>query len=156
MGNFSVQDKEFAARVRASFARQGFMEYVGAYLNQIDPGYVEIHVPFNDQISQQHGFFHGGLIGTIGDTAAGYAAFSLMPQNASILTVEYKLNLMAPAEGEMLIARGRVVRAGRTLTVCQCDIYVARNNSQKHCAILLGTFMTMANTPDKSIDKSVR
>ena len=146
---FDVRNRDFESRVRASFARQGFMEFIGANLQQVTAGAVEIQLSYKKEFSQQHGFFHGGLIGTLADNAGGYAAFTLMAASDSVLTVEYKLNLMAPAFGDLLIARGRVLRAGKNLTVCQSDIYVARNNGQKHCATMLGTFMTMAGLRDE-------
>ncbi|MFQ5766297.1 MAG: PaaI family thioesterase, partial [Rhodospirillales bacterium] len=115
--SFTAPDPGFAARVEQSFAAQGIMVTIGARLTRIEPGYCEIELPYSDAVSQQHGFFHGGAIGTIADSAGGYAAFSLMDADDGVLTVEYKLNLMAPALGERLIARGRVLRPGRTLTV---------------------------------------
>ena len=107
--DFTAPDPDFAQRVEASFAAQGMMGHMGARLRLIEPGVCEIELPYADGVSQQHGFFHGGAIGTIADTAGGYAAFSLMEASDGVLTVEYKLNLMAPAQGELLIARGRVV-----------------------------------------------
>lgn len=149
MVNFKTRNKQFAKRVKDSFKRQGFMAHLGAQINDIKAGQVEIRVPFEPFLSQQHGFFHGGLIGTIGDNAGGYSAFTLMAATDSVLTVEYKLNIMAPALGEFLVARGRVLRPGKTLTVCQSDIFVSRNGVDKLCATLLGTFMTMADAADE-------
>ncbi|MCP4185901.1 MAG: PaaI family thioesterase [Hyphomicrobiales bacterium] len=124
------------------------MTHLGAQIDNIKAGQVEIQVPFSKHLSQQHGYFHGGLIGTIGDNAGGYSAFSLMAASDSVLTVEYKLNIMTPAKGELLVARGRVLRPGRILSVCQSDIFVSRNGIEKLCATMLGTFMTMAEAPD--------
>jgi uncharacterized protein (TIGR00369 family) len=149
LANFEIRNAQFAERVNDSFNRQGFMTHLGARIDKIKAGQVEIHVPFEKHLSQQHGFFHGGLIGTIGDNAGGYSAFSLMAATDSVLTVEYKLNIMAPAMGELLIARGRVVRPGRMLSVCQSDIFVSTKGVEKLCATMLGTFMTMADAPDE-------
>jgi uncharacterized protein (TIGR00369 family) len=104
-------------RVRASFARQGIMGHLSAMLTEVKPGYCEIRLPFRPELSQQHGYFHGGVIGTLGDSAGGYAAFTLMPTDAGVLTVEYKMKLLAPGDGRWLIARGRVIKAGRSLVV---------------------------------------
>ena len=108
----------FEARVRASFARQRVMETLGAVMTRVEPGSVEIVLPYRADLTQQHGFIHAGIAATILDSACGYAAFSLMPADVAVLTVEYKINLLRPAKGERLIARGRVVRSGKTLTVC--------------------------------------
>src|SRR5277367_5598970 len=108
-------DLLFAERVRASFTRQNAMALIQATLPVIEHGRTEIHLPLWSGIEQQHGFVHGGVVGMIADSAGGYAAMTMVPANASVLTVEYKMNLVAPADGEMLIARGHVVRPGRTL-----------------------------------------
>src|SRR5438477_9230656 len=102
-------DPNFEQRVKESFLRQEFMSYIGAILYAVKPGYCEIHLPYKKELSQQHGFFHGGIVGTIADNVGGYAAFSLMPATASVLTVEYKLNLLAPADGDLLIGQGEVI-----------------------------------------------
>src|SRR3972149_6456085 len=106
MAAFEARDPDFAGRGAKSFASQGIMGHIGARLRLIEPGYCEIELPYSDSVSQQHGFFHGGVIGTIADSAGGYAAFSLMGATDGVLTVEYKLNLMAPAGGGMVVARG--------------------------------------------------
>src|SRR5690349_13792470 len=98
------------------------MAFLGAELARVEPGLVEIALPYRAELTQQHGFFHGGIVSTIADTAGGYAAFTLFPADASILTVEYKINLVAPADGERLVARGRVLKPGRTLTVCEFEV----------------------------------
>ena len=117
MPQFKPANPDFESAVRESFSKQGIMRHIGAALNSIRPGFVEICVPYSEELSQQHGFFHGGVVGMIADSAGGYAAFSLMAAGDGILTVEYKVNLMAPADGDLLIARGEVLRPGRTLTV---------------------------------------
>ena len=142
------KNPDFAQRVRDSFARQGAMALIGAELVRVEPGLVEIALAFRPELSQQHGYFHGGIVGMIADSAGGYAAFSLMPEDSSVLTVEYKINLLAPAHGERLIARGRVTKPGRTLTVSQVDVAVIRGGQETLCATSLQTLMTMAGKSD--------
>ena len=141
MKDFEAKDPDFAERVRKSFDAQGIMDHIGATLTLIDPGVCEIELPYSDAVSQQHGFFHGGVIGTIADSAGGYAAFGLMDAEDGILTVEYKLNLMAPADGALLVARGQVVRAGRTLTVARAEVGVVKNGVEVACAAMQQTLM---------------
>ncbi len=154
MGQFKAADTGYEARVRDSFSRQKFMATIGAELLSVEPGEVEILVPHREELCQQHGLFHGGVIGTIADNACGYAAYSLMQPQNSVLTVEYKLNIMSPAKGEALIARAHVVRPGRRVSVCQADIYVVRLDEEKLCATALGTFITLENTSDHSLDSA--
>ena len=137
-------DPDFAARIRASFGRQKAMALIGAALTSVAPGAVEIALPFREDLTQQKGFVHGGIIGMIADTACGYAAYSLMPADSSLVTVEYKINILAPA-GTSLIARAEVVKAGRTLTVARAEVY-ARDG--KHIATMQQTLMMLAGTPD--------
>jgi uncharacterized protein (TIGR00369 family) len=134
-------DPRFRDKVLASFAKQGLMLHLGAEITVLEPGRCEITVTFRPELTQQHGYFHAGVSGAIADSAAGYAAFSLAPAESNILTVEYKLNLVAPAAGETLVARGRVERAGRTLTVCRSDVYAIRGGEEKLCATSLSTMM---------------
>ena len=141
MKDFEATDPDFAERVRKSFDVQGIMDHIGATLTLIEPGVCEIELPYSDAVSQQHGFFHGGVIGTIADSAGGYAAFGLMDAEDDILTVEYKLNLMAPADGDLLVARGQVVRAGRTLTVARAEGGVVKNGVEVACAAMQQTLM---------------
>ena len=141
MKDFEATDPDFAERVRKSFDVQGIMDHIGATLTLIEPGVCEIELPYSDAVSQQHGFFHGGVIGTIADSAGGYAAFGLMDAEDGILTVEYKLNLMALADGDLLVARGQVVRAGRTLTVARAEVGVVKNGVEVACAAMQQTLM---------------
>lgn len=141
MKDFTATDPDFAERVRKSFDAQGIMDHIGATLTLIEPGVCEIELPYSDAVSQQYGFFHGGVIGTIADSAGGYAAFGLMDAEDGILTVEYKLNLMAPADGDLLVARGQVVRAGRTLTVARAEVGVVKNGVEVACAAMQQTLM---------------
>jgi uncharacterized protein (TIGR00369 family) len=140
---FQPADPAYAERVRASFARQGFMREIGARIAALAPGACEIELDYHDRLSQQHGFFHGGIVGTLADNAGGYAAFTLMPADASILTVEYKVSLLAPAAGERLISRGTVVRAGNTLTVSRSSVYVRKGGNERLCAEGLVTLMAL-------------
>ena len=141
MKDFTATDPDFAERVRKSFDAQGIMDHIGATLTLIEPGVCEIELPYSDAVSQQHGFFHGGVIGTIADSAGGYAAFGLMDAEDGILTVEYKLNLMALADGDLLGAPGQVVRAGRTLTVVRAEVGVVKNGVEVACAAMQQTLM---------------
>jgi uncharacterized protein (TIGR00369 family) len=149
MPGFEPKNPEYAQRVQASFDRQGAMALLGARLVRVAPGECDIELPFKPELTQQHGYFHGGIIGTIADSAGGYAAFSLMPADSSVLTVEFKMNLLAPGDGDLLIARGRVVKAGRTLVVTQIDVFVSKSGRETLCATLLETLMTMHGRPDQ-------
>jgi uncharacterized protein (TIGR00369 family) len=137
-------DPNFAVRIRASFGRQKAMGLIGASLAVVEPGQVEVALPYRDDLTQQKGFIHGGIIGMIADTACGYAAYSLMPANCSLVTVEYKINILAPARAS-LAARGEVVRAGRTLTVTRGEVY---SEDGKHVASMQQTLMMLTGTPD--------
>jgi len=137
------RDPDFERRTRESFARQGAMVLIGAKLERVEPGVVEIGLVYRPELSQQHGFFHAGILSTIADSAGGYAGFTLFAADAAVLTVEFKLNLMAPADGERAHAIGRVVRSGRTLTVCELDVYVEKAGRRHHCATGLQTLMSV-------------
>lgn len=148
MTDFKARDPDFAGRVQNSFDAQGVMGYIGAKLRVIEPGHCEIEMPYSDGVSQQHGFFHGGVIGTIADSAGGYAAFSLMDVEDGILTVEYKLNLMAPADGDLLIARGYVIKPGKTLTLTRADVAVVKDGRETPCAAMQQTLMRIVGRAD--------
>ncbi|WP_439577745.1 PaaI family thioesterase [Elioraea sp.] len=141
-------DPDYESRVHASFARQNFMTLLGASITALGPGTCEITLPFRRDLTQQHGFLHAGVVATLADNACGYAAFTLMPADASVLTVEFKLNLMAPAEGEALIARGRVRRAGRTLTVAEAEVSARRDGAEIPVAVMLATVMALHGSSD--------
>jgi uncharacterized protein (TIGR00369 family) len=115
----------------------------------VEPGGVEIRVPFRPELTQQHDYFHAGVTGAIADSACGYAAYTLMSADSSVLTVEYKMNLLAPADGEELFARARVVRSGKTLKICAADVFVRKGGAESHCATMLSTVMCMAGKPDR-------
>jgi uncharacterized protein (TIGR00369 family) len=146
---FEARNPAYQERVRASFSRQKVMSLLGAQLARLAPGECEIRLPYRPELTQQHGYFHGGIIGTIADSAGGYAAFTLMPADSSVLTVEYKMNLLAPGDGDLLIARGRVVKPGRTLIVASVDAIVVNEGRETLCATALQTLMTMHGRADQ-------
>src|SRR6185436_15599041 len=137
-------DPAFAQRCRESFSRQQAMALIGARLTVVEPGYVEVALPWRAELTQQKGFVHGGILGMIADTACGYAAFSLMPAGCSLVTVEYKMNILAPARGS-LVARGEVVKPGRTLTVARAEVYA---DDGTHVATMQQTLMMLAGKTD--------
>jgi uncharacterized protein (TIGR00369 family) len=139
---------DFERRVRASFARQRVMESIGATLTHVEAGAVEITLPYRIDLTQQHGFIHAGIVATILDSACGYAAFSRMPPEMAVLTVEYKINLLRPAKGDRLIARARVVRAGKTLTVCAGDAFAETDGVETVVATMLATVMAVEQRDD--------
>jgi len=140
---FQPSDPDFASRIRASFVRQTVMTTIGAEMTQVAPGEVEIAMPYRADLAQQHGFLHAGMITTIVDSACGYAALSLMPGDTGVLTVEYKVNFMAPAAGERFVARGRVTKPGRTLTVCAGDVFAQQEGQERLIATMLTTMMAI-------------
>lgn len=152
MSRFKPPNPEFEARVRRSFARQSAMAYIGASLRAVRPGEVEIELPYRAELTQQHGYIHGGIVGMIADNACGYAAFTLMPAEATVLTVEYKVNLLAPAEGERLVARGRVLRPGRTVMVCEARVHVMQTGDEVLVAAALGTLIALHGRADAPRD----
>ena len=119
-------------RIRSSFARQGLMQHLGATLTRIEPGAVSVHLASRAELSQQHGYIHAGAVSAIADTAGCYAALTLMDENSEVLTVEYKINLLAPAQGDYLEAEGTVLRSGRTLTVCRHRLGDRRRPASRH------------------------
>lgn len=147
---FHADDTEFASRVRESFERQGLMKHLGAELVELAAGHATIRVPFRAELTQQHNYFHAGVSGAIADSACGYAAYTLMPADSSVLTVEYKLNLLAPADGEELTARATVVRSGKTLKICAADVHAKKNGKEVHCATMLATIMCLPGKADRA------
>lgn len=148
MTSFEPRDPGFAARVRSSFARQTLMKTLGAVLRGVAPGAVEIELPFREDLCQQHGFLHAGVVTSIADSACGYAALSLMPADAAVLTVEFKVNLLAPARGDRFVARGRVAKPGRTLTVCTAEVTAVADGQERPVAAMLTTMMAVYERPD--------
>ncbi len=135
-------------RVRESFSRQGLMHLLGAELAALRAGECEIRIPFRKELTQQHGYFHAGVTAAIADSACGYSAYTLMPPGCSVLTVEYKINLVAPADGEALIARARVLRSGKTLKICAADVFAVKAGNETLCATSLSTIMAMYGKSD--------
>lgn len=140
---------DFVERVHASFERQHAMQLIQARLALVEQGVTEIHLPHWQGIEQQHGFIHGGVVGMIADSAAGYAAMTMIPASASVLTVEFKMNLLAPADGEQLIARGQIVRVGRTLIVTKAEVFALKAGKTSLCALMQQTIMVMQGKAEK-------
>jgi uncharacterized protein (TIGR00369 family) len=135
--------KEIEARVRGSFARQTIMTTLGAEIAAVRAGEVEIMLPFSDKILQQHEFIHAGAVATIADSACGYAALSVMPRDAAVLTTEFKINLLAPAKGERLRAIGRVVRSGKKLVITLGEVFAEEGGARKQVALITATMMVV-------------
>jgi uncharacterized protein (TIGR00369 family) len=147
--SFVPANPAFAARVRDSFARQAAMAFIGARLAEVVAGRCSIELPARENLTQQHGFVHGGIVSMIADSAGGYAAFSLMPADASVLTVEYKINLIAPARGELLVAVGEVVKPGRTLSITRAEVFAHENGRVTLIATMQQTLMVMQGMADE-------
>jgi uncharacterized protein (TIGR00369 family) len=139
---------EYARAVRESFERQRLMHTIGAEIASVEPGEIEIHLPYRIDLTQQHAFLHAGVVTAVLDSACGYAAFSLMSPGTGVLSVEFKTNLLAPARGDLLIARARVVRAGRTITVCEADAIMRSGDSDTLVATMLATMMCIQDRPE--------
>jgi uncharacterized protein (TIGR00369 family) len=143
MPSFNPPDADFENRVRSSFDNQRVMNTIGARMIKVVPGEVHLELLFNPDLTQQHGYVHAGIVGTIVDSACGYAAYTLMPVFAEVLTVEYKVNFLSPAIGEKFIAVGRVIKPGRTLTVCSGDVVAYNNSAEKLVATMQATMMAV-------------
>ena len=141
--SFEPRNPDWEATVRGSFARQKVMSLIGAEMGALTPSHCEIRLPFRDDLTQQNGFFHAGITSTIVDSAGGYAGLTLMPVGADVLTVEFKLNLLAPADGEFLVAEGQVLKSGRNLVITRGEVYAIKNGKATHCATMQQTLMTM-------------
>ena len=139
---------QIEARARDSFARQGLMTYLGAEIAEVRAGLVTLRLPYRAELTQQHGFFHAGGTSAIADSAGGYAGFTMFPEGSSVLTVEFKINLISPAQGEFLEATGRVIKTGRTLTICQLDVWGVTGDRRKHVATGMQTLICLHDTPD--------
>ena len=139
------QDPEFASRVRASFGNQKLMTTLGARLEKVEPGAVDIRLPYRDDLTQQNGFLHAGAIAAVADSACGYAALSLMPAGADVLSIEFKINMLSPAQGEAIVARGEVIRAGKRVMVCRADVYSITGATEKLVAAMQGTMMVVTD-----------
>lgn len=141
MSLFKAKTDDYVERISDSFAKQGMMQTLGARLNTVEPGFVEIEISYDQNLTQQHGFIHAGALTAIVDSAGGLAALSLFEAGDGVLTVEFKINLMAPADGEKIIARGQVVRPGRTITVTTGEVISVKNGIETTCAIMQQTMM---------------
>ena len=139
----------YAARVRASFARQGAMALIGAEIVDVAPGYCALALAPRPETSQQHGYVHAGILATLVDSAGGYAGYTLFPEESSVLTVEYKLNLLAPAQGERIVAEGFVVKPGRTLAITRGEIHAEHGGVRTLVAIMQQTLMVMHGMTDR-------
>lgn len=140
---------EVRARVQASFDRQGLMGHLGARITHMAPGCVHVTLPSRPEVTQQHGYVHAGATSAIADTAGGYAGFTLFPEGSTVLTVEYKINLLAPAEGDRIEAVGTVVKSGRTLTVCRLEVFGVRDERRTLIATGQQTLMRLDDRPDQ-------
>ncbi len=144
MPNFNAVDPDFESRIRASFGRQIVMQTIGARLDRIRPGEVRIELPFSAALTQQHGYLHAGIVGIIVDSACGYAAYTLMPADSEVLTVEYKINFISPASGQAFVAIGKVIKPGRTLTVCAGEVHAYAGGEPKLIAAMQATMIGVA------------
>lgn len=143
MQKFDPVDPDYESRVHAGFNLQQAMATIGARMTEVAPGEVHIELPFSPALTQQHGYLHAGIITSIVDSACGFAAFTLMPASAGVLTVEYKVNLLSPAKGERFIAIGKVIKPGRTLTVCSGEVFAIDQGARKLIAIMQATMMAV-------------
>lgn len=145
MSKFIPQDPSFASKVKSSFYRQEAMNTVGAIPILIEPGHVALEFKYDKKLTQQHGFIHGGIVSTVLDSACAYAAFSLMSEDMAILTIEFKVNLLSPAQGERFIAVGKVKKSGKTITVSDGELYAINEDKRKLAATMTCTLMSIPN-----------
>jgi uncharacterized protein (TIGR00369 family) len=142
---FKPGDKDYEAKVRDSFSRQEIMKTINASIMAIRAGEVELEFPYQASLTQQHGFIHAGIVSTVLDSACGYAAFSLMPEDAAVLTIEFKINLLSPAKGSRFKAVGKVKKPGRNITVTEGELFSYTDGEQKLVATMVGTIMAVYN-----------
>ncbi|NNE98524.1 MAG: PaaI family thioesterase [Pyrinomonadaceae bacterium] len=140
---FEPRDENFDGKVRESFALQEAMKTIGCSIDSLEAGKIEIHFPFNKALTQQHGFIHAGILSTVMDSACGYAAFSLMPADAAVLSIEFKVNLLSPAKGDAFRVVANVIRLGKTITVCAAETFSINGTKQKRVANMTGTMMAV-------------
>ena len=142
---YQARNPAFAEEIRQSFSKQTIMGLIGAELSRVDPGVIEVSLPYRADLAQQHGYLHAGIVTTIADSACGYAAYSLMPPNSEVLSVEFKVNLLRPAKGEKFLAVAEVVKAGKTLTVVRADVFgVDEEGKRELVATMLGTMICLS------------
>ncbi|VVE75013.1 PaaI family thioesterase [Pandoraea sputorum] len=142
-------DPAVDAKIRASFDKQGVMTHWGAQLTHIADGFCEISLPFSDKVNQQLGYFHGGVIGAIADSAGGYAGYTRISPDQELVTAEYKLNILAPGKGDTLVGRGQVVKSGRTLIVATAELFAIDNGKWTLCALMQQTLFVLAASPSQ-------
>jgi uncharacterized protein (TIGR00369 family) len=143
MTQFTATDPNFETRIRESFARQRLMQTIGAQILDVAPGHVTIELPFRYDLTQQNGYLHAGIVAAVVDSACGYAAMTLTPAGAEILSVEFKINLLSPAKGERFLAHGNVIRAGRTLTICEGQAIAVSEGQEKQIAAMMATMFVV-------------
>jgi uncharacterized protein (TIGR00369 family) len=139
-----LRNPSFADEIKQSFAKQTMMGLIGAELRRIEPGLIEIRLPYRADMAQQHGYLHAGIVTTIADTACGYAAYTLMPPNSDVLSVEFKVNLLRPAKGETFSAVAEVVKSGKTLTVVRADVFGIEGERRDLVATMLATMICLS------------
>ena len=142
---FEPKYPDYQAKVKKSFADQAVMKTIGASIEAIGAGEIEIEFPYQSSLTQQNGFIHAGIVSTVLDSACGYAAFSLMPEDASVLTIEFKINLLSPAKGDRFRGYGKVKKAGRTISVAEAELYAFSDQGRKLVATMVGTLMAINN-----------
>ena len=145
MQKYEALNPAFAKQVNDSFARQSLMSLIDARLTNVEPGRVEISLPFRGDLTQQHGYLHAGIITTIADSACGYASYTLMPPDSEVLSVEFKINLLRPAKGDSFVARAEVLRPGKTITAVRADVFAITNDKEILIATMQATMMCLAN-----------
>ena len=151
--SYQASNPLFAEDIKQNFARQSIMALIGAELSLIEPGVVEITLPYRKDLTQQHGYLHAGIVTTIADSAAGYAAYSLMPVGSEVLSVEFKVNLLRPAKGEAFLARAEVIKPGKTLTVVRADVFgISETDKKELVATLQGTMFCIVGNEKSAID----
>src|SRR4026208_1866508 len=138
------RNPSFTLEIEQSFAKQTIMALIGAELTRVEPGIIEIALPYRADLAQQHGYLHAGIVTTIADSACGYAAYSLMPPNSEVLSVEFKVNLLRPAKGEMFLASAEFVKSGKTLTVVRADVFGIEQEQPRLVATMLGTMICLS------------
>lgn len=142
---FQPLNQSFAREVTDNFGEQSIMSLIGARLTLVEPGRVEITLPFRADLTQQHGYLHAGIITTIADSACGYAAYTLMPAGSEVLSIEFKINLLRPGKGELFVARAEVVRPGKTVSVVRADVLALNEETETLVATMQGTMICLQN-----------
>jgi uncharacterized protein (TIGR00369 family) len=142
---------DYAEKIRTSFARQAIMHLIGAELGRVEPGFVEITLPYREDLTQQNGYLHAGIVSTIADSACGYAALSLMPSDSEVLSVEFKVNLLRPATGVSFVARSGVIKAGRTISVVHADVFAVFDTSEEQLIAIMQGTMICLRSPESRV-----